>query len=192
MQPPFRDFSVPGGASRSLGPRLPLLKLLSASESWHGHEVAARLVRRSRLALPARRRASRLTVFLRRPSLDGRGVCRAILSHGSAFYRVFPVHLAPVLSTEAPLLGFQSPSAPSNPPATSPAVPPAGTAHVYGFSPSSRASFRPILSGLVSSRKHSWGSPFRGFPSDVAPSARRRKLPSCRSHGGHRTLLAGA
>jgi len=71
----------------------------------------------------------------------------------------------------------------------SPEDPPSGTAHVYGFSPSSRASFRSDLSGLVSSRKHSWGSPFRGFPSDVAPAARRRRLPSCRSHGGHRSRV---
>jgi len=70
----------------------------------------------------------------------------------------------------------------------SPEVPPSGTPHVYGFPLASRTSFRPILSGLVSSRKHSWGSPFRGFPSDVAPPVRHRKLPSCRSHGGHRSL----
>jgi hypothetical protein len=48
----------------------------------------------------------------------------------------------------------------------SPEVPPSSTAHVHGFSPSSRASFRHILSGLVSSRKRSWGSPYRGFPSN--------------------------
>jgi len=88
----------------------------------------------------------------------------------------------------APLLGFRSPSAPSDLPATSPEVPSSGTAHVHGFSPSSRASFRPILPGLVSSRERSWGSPFRGFSSDVAPAAHRRLLPSCRSHGGHRSL----
>jgi len=43
----------------------------------------------------ARRRVSRLAVFLRRPSLDGRGVCRAILSRGSAFYRVSRTTLPP-------------------------------------------------------------------------------------------------
>jgi hypothetical protein len=89
---------------------------------------------------------------------------------------------------EAPLLGFWSPSAPWDLSATSPEVPPSGTAHVRGFSPPSRAFFRPILSELISSRKHSWGSPFRGFPSNVALSIRHRELPSCRCHGGHRSF----
>jgi len=56
-------------------------------------------------------------------------------------------------------------------------VPPSSTAHVYGFSPSSRASFRLILSRLISSRKRSWGSPFRGFPSNSGLKAHRLQVP---------------
>jgi len=147
------------------------------------------LVRRSRLTLGPRRRVRVARFFFVAPHPINREVYRAILSRGSAFLRVLPIRLAPVLSRGRLSWGFGSPSAPSDPPATSPEVPPSGTAQVYGFSPSSRAFFRQILSGLISSRKHSWGSPFRGFPSDVAPSAHHRKLPSCRSHGGHRSLV---
>jgi len=59
----------------------------------------------------------------------------------------------------------------------SPEVPSSGTTHVHGFSPSSRVSFRFILSGLVSSRKRSWGSPFRGFPSNGGLKAHRFQVP---------------
>jgi len=59
----------------------------------------------------------------------------------------------------------------------SPEVPSSGTTHVHGFSPSSRVFFRFILSGLVSSRKRSWGSPFRGFPSNGGLKAHRFQVP---------------
>jgi len=58
------------------------------------------------------------------------------------------------------------------PPGFHPRVPPA-----YGFAPSWRAFFRPILSGPISSRKRSWGSPFRGFPSCGGLQIRHLQLP---------------
>jgi len=47
----------------------------------------------------------RSAVFLRYPSLVRR-VCRVILLHGSAFYRVFPVRLASVLMRRRLSWGF--------------------------------------------------------------------------------------
>jgi hypothetical protein len=132
-------------------------------------EVAARLVRRSRSALRrVSMRRSRLAVFPRHPSPIRLVVVRAILSCGSVSFRVL-LRSTCLRTCGGASPGVRSPSAPSKPPATSPEVPPSSTAHVHGFSPSSRAFFRLLLPGPVSSRKHSWGSPFRGFPSDVAP-----------------------
>jgi hypothetical protein len=189
---PFRDCSVPGDASRSLGSRPPLLKLLSASESWTGHEVAAHSVRRSRRALPPLAGAALRGLPSSPLARSSLGSPRAILSCGSAFSRVFPAHLASVLSRRRLSWGFSSPSAPSDPSATSPEGPPR-------VPPTSTVSHRP--------REHSSGSSFPGLfhpgstpgvlPSGGSPRTQRPRFitessPSCRSHGGHRSLCASA
>jgi len=133
-------------------------------------------------------RGQHFAVFLRFPSLN------RLTSVERSSHAVRPStgcsrSTLPPSFAEAPLLGFRDPLQRHricrlHLPSSHPRV----LAHVHGFSPSSRAFFRSILPGLISSREHSWGSPFRGFPSDVAPSTHRRELPSCRSHGGHRSL----
>jgi hypothetical protein len=58
-----------------------------------------------------------------------------------------------------------------------PEVPSSSFAHASGFSPFSRAFFWPIFSRLISSRKRSWGSPFRGFSSGSCLETHRFKVP---------------
>jgi hypothetical protein len=178
--------------SRSLDQSPPLLKLPSASECWCDLEVTVHrfpvpAVRFPPVAGPRAPRSSLAAPHSMSASSIERSSLTVWPSPGSS-RSACPCPFGRGASPGV----FGSPSAPSEPLATSPELPPPGTAHVHGFSPSSRAFFQPFLSGLVSSRKHSWGSPFRGFSSDVARSIRHRPLPSCRSHGGHRSLWASA
>ena len=177
--------------TRSLVSRPALLKLPHASECWRSDEIAAYSIRRSRLALRPFGPAPR-GFFSSLPV--ARDVSRStILSRNSAFYRVLPVHFAFRPLRKAPLLGFSIPlQRHQNHRLRIPRSHSWVSARVHGFSPPSRAYIRRFLSRLISSWKHSWGSPFRGFPSDVAPLACRRELPSCRSHGGHRSFARSA
>jgi len=168
---PFRDSSVPDDASRSLGPPPPLLKSLPVAESWHGHEVAAHSVRRTRRALPPLTGAALRGVSSLPLARSTLGSHRAILSHGSAFYRVFPAHLASVLLRRRLSWGSTSPSAPSEPPATCPECPPR-------VPPTSTVSHRP--------RGHSSDCSFPGLfhpgstpgvlPSGDSPRTQRSRL----------------
>jgi hypothetical protein len=95
--------------------------------------------------------------------------------------------LAPVLSTGAPLFGFLSPTAPSVPPATPSSFHPRGSPTSAVWLPLPRASFRQVLSRLISSGKRSWGSPFRGFLLERRPeSSSLSGSPRVVSRGGHR------
>jgi len=102
------------------------MKLLCASESWRSVEIAAYLIRRSRLALGPFGPAPR-GLFSSLPV--ARDCCRStILSRNSAFYRVLPLHDAFRPFAECASHGvLDFPSAPSDSPATSPEISLPGT-----------------------------------------------------------------
>jgi hypothetical protein len=143
------------GHSR-LGFAHPLMRSSSTAESWHGNEVAVYSVRRSRLTLTAVSsgrvsRSSPVAPGLTNANQSDHPLLRFDPLQGLALGSLRPLsftggHLSWV---------FKASSAPRDQPATAPRFHPRVICHVRGSTPPSQPYFRPILSGLVSSRKHS-------------------------------------
>jgi len=121
-------------------------------------------------AFPPQR--SRYAVFPRHPRPIDLAVDGSILSCSSARSRVLRLALlSPFLESASP--GVRAPSAPwvqlATPRGSTPEVRPRPQ-----FLLPARAYIQPVLSGLISSRKRSWGSHLQGFPLGRRPERSSR------------------